>query len=56
MGKLLPIFAVLFAAIILSGSSTTQHWSNEQKDVWVNGDFAYDYFLHSLDKNNQTDK
>lgn len=35
MKKLLSIFTVLFAVIILSGNSAAQQWSNEQKDVWA---------------------
>lgn len=35
MKKLLSIFPVLFAVIILSGNGTAQKWSPEQKDVWA---------------------
>lgn len=35
MKQLLSIFTVLFAVMILSGSSAAQQWSNEQKDVWA---------------------
>ncbi len=34
MKKLLSIFTVFFAAIILSGSSFAQEWNAEQQDVW----------------------
>ncbi|MGE5797700.1 MAG: YybH family protein [Ignavibacteria bacterium] len=34
MKQLLSMFTVLFAVIILSGSSIAQEWSAEQQDVW----------------------
>ncbi len=35
MKKLVSILTVLFAVIILSGTSAAQQWSPEQKDVWA---------------------
>ncbi|MEO8399915.1 MAG: DUF4440 domain-containing protein [Ignavibacteriaceae bacterium] len=35
MKKLVSIFAVIFAVILLSGSSIAQQWSSEQKEVWT---------------------
>jgi ketosteroid isomerase-like protein len=35
MKKLLPIFTALFIVVILSGGTSAQQWSPEQKDVWA---------------------